>query len=77
MYYVVGCGVFCPLEQWSILKACYYITVTVTTVGYGKVAGRNDGRATTATTAPTAPTEPIAPTAPTAPISHPANRAPR
>mmetsp|Transcript_32092 Transcript_32092/g.84521 ORF Transcript_32092/g.84521 Transcript_32092/m.84521 type:complete len:322 (+) Transcript_32092:87-1052(+) len=43
LYYVVGCGVFCSVEQWSILKSCYFITVTVTTVGYGDVAPETAG----------------------------------
>lgn len=38
VYYIVGCCIFCPLERWSVSKGIYWITVTVTTVGYGDVA---------------------------------------
>ena len=32
---VVGAGVFSYLEDWSIIDAFYFVTMTATTVGYG------------------------------------------
>jgi hypothetical protein len=37
VYYGVACLFYCHVEGWSILQACYWTTVTVTTVGYGDV----------------------------------------
>lgn len=36
VYYVVGTAIISHLEGWSILHIVYYLTVTITTVGYGQ-----------------------------------------
>ena len=35
IYYIVGCIYYGNVEGWNILDCCYFITVSVTTVGYG------------------------------------------
>lgn len=37
-YYSAACGFFMPIEGWSALETSYFITATITTVGYGDVA---------------------------------------
>ena len=41
-YYVAACLVFMPIEGWTLLETCYYITATITTVGYGDVAPQTE-----------------------------------
>ena len=36
-YYAVGCSAYSVLEGWSPLQSLYFLTVTITTVGYGDV----------------------------------------
>lgn len=43
VYYVVGCLCFNHFEGWNVLECCYYITVTVTTVGYGDYSPSSTG----------------------------------
>ena len=38
IYYAVGCLVLCAFEPWTIVQAAYFITVSMSTVGYGDYA---------------------------------------
>ena len=41
LYYVIACMYYMPVEHWSVLDTCYWVTVSITTVGYGDLAPTN------------------------------------
>jgi hypothetical protein len=43
MYYVVSVTILCQLEEWRIIDAVYFLTQTITTVGYGNITPVTDG----------------------------------
>lgn len=42
LYYVIGCGYYGTVEKWGITDCIYFITVSVTTVGYGQFVPTTD-----------------------------------
>lgn len=42
LYYVIGCGYYGTVEHWNITDCIYFITVSVTTVGYGQFVPTTD-----------------------------------
>lgn len=43
LYYIVGVIYYHTVEHWSIVNCIYFITVSVSTVGYGQFHATNDG----------------------------------
>jgi voltage-gated potassium channel len=42
LYYVIGVSYYCSEEKWDILDAIFFITVSVSTVGYGDLHPTTD-----------------------------------
>lgn len=34
IFYVVSCAYYCSVEKWDVRDAIYFVTVTISTVGY-------------------------------------------
>ena len=52
-YYALGCYAYALLEDWAVSDSVYFMTVTLTTVGFGDIAPRSAaGRALTAVLTP-------------------------
>lgn len=42
VYFTLGCVFYCLRENWSIMDSIYYITVSVSTIGYGDLVCSDD-----------------------------------
>ena len=42
LYYLIGCGYYSTVEHWNITDCIYFITVSVSTVGYGQLVPTTD-----------------------------------
>lgn len=43
LYYFVSVSILCALEGWTIIDSVYFLTQTITTVGYGNITPITDG----------------------------------
>ena len=42
VYYILGCLFYCHYEKWSIMDSVYFVTIGVSTIGYGDQVCRDD-----------------------------------
>jgi len=42
LYYLIGCGYYGTVEHWSVTDCIYFITVSISTVGYGHFVPTSD-----------------------------------
>jgi len=42
LYYLIGCGYYGTVEHWSVTDCIYFITVSISTVGYGHFVPSTD-----------------------------------
>ena len=42
LFYIICSAYYCAVEGWNVLTSVYFITVTITTIGYGDVLPSSD-----------------------------------